>query len=121
MGVCNPWETWETTWKQPIFVEVQHCVAGAFRRQGLSGIFRWPHDRPKTTPQKVAVWFREIPESPAISGNWRLVEYYFIWPGIFKKNEIHPRKGCPAGSDRNDRDRKLGYFTYLRDVNNLPL
>ena len=24
--------------------------------------------------------------------------------------------GCPAGSDRNDRDRKLGYFTYLRDV-----
>ncbi len=27
--------------------------------------------------------------------------------------------GCPAGSDRNDRDRKLVYFTYLRDVNNL--
>ena len=24
------------------------------------------------------------------------------------------------GSDRNDRDRKLGYFTYLGDENNLP-
>ena len=24
--------------------------------------------------------------------------------------------GCPAGSDCNDRDRKLVYFTYLRDV-----
>ena len=27
--------------------------------------------------------------------------------------------GCPAGSDRNDRDRKLVDFTYLRDVSNL--
>ena len=29
--------------------------------------------------------------------------------------------GCPVGCDRNDRDRKLVYFTYLRDKINLLL
>ena len=32
---------------------------------------------------------------------------------------VPPLLGCPAGSDRNDRDRKLVYFTYLRDCSNL--
>ena len=35
-------------------------------------------------------------------------------PGVFTGMSV-------AGSDRNDRDRKLVYFTYLRDVNNRSL
>ena len=42
----------------------------------------------------------------------------------FTTRDFRPKNsvlGCPAGSDRNDRDRKLVYFTYFCGTYNIYL
>ena len=48
---------------------------------------------------------------------WGLCPPFVLVVSLEKKGTVFIQSllGCPAGRDRNDRDRKLGYFTYFED------
>ena len=55
--------------------------------------------------------------------NSPLIRPAIYWGGSFGGGTLDSHDTRVSGwvRDRNDRDRKLGYFAYLRDVSNLPL